>query len=1006
MPHCPVCQASISTADGATIPWECLNCHERFVGRYVGLQLISAGEMGEVYEGWDSRDEFGRVAIKFPRSREPEANRRFQREIEASTQLQDENIVRAFEHGQEAGRFYLVMEFVQGERLDKLVGAQHPLPVERVVRYLVDLAAGLEFAANSHIVNRDIKPSNILITDDDRAKILDFGLALIADLDHDVHDRTRAGMTLGTPAYMAPEQTLDAHNVTIEADVYALGCTIFFCLTGRQPFLDVNLAGVQRRHAAEPRPSIRDSRPDVSADLQTLVWRMMAITANDRPRPSEIRVRATQLLTGQPLNDIEPVHNHAAELLNTEPFDVACPTCHEVYHLQSNALGQFLTCTNPRCQPFKVESHLIVSKLPTPASADLTYVEAVAVEDDDLDQTNWQSSENTIGGTSSQFEKAGHSQHRAETVDFVTGEAVDDDEPEWTSVDEIEEEFGESTTAPAAEEDHYEPGGFPWRVALLGLVVLGGVFGVMGSMAYKRLNPPPDTVWEHIVSEEFGLSHWDVAATSFEKFGQDYPTFAKSAYVPFFVDLCNAQNAAKNDPAAALLDRLNGIYRKYRDEEVYALYANYLYDLTQRPVERFLEEAKRSHDVEKIEQANTAFQLFSTVAKSMKDEWVPERVAKIEELLKSSTEQVQRDRSRDVMLAELKQLRESAATIDPDKVYARYEALKIAYPQLARDKQLEDELHQAEQFEVQQVTYEVAPPFAGEANDARAKNRATAPSTTLWMLESAPPQKKDARDTSVVLALARGVLYAFNSHGVFRWAHRLGVDCDGLPLRIPETPTSPPLLLAASPGEGRLLALDARDGAERWSYKLDGAIFTAPTLVTMEPLDGETTPRTWGLLPTAAGDIHVLELVLGKRVGTIHLNKPLATGGKYDLTTRLVYFPAENKRLFAIDPAVLDDPTRPACRSILFTNHSGGSLRSEPIIAGPYLILNQAAGFDTTVLRVFRIHEGGFRSPHDGPLKEETLAGWTWHPPLVSPDRVTFCHRPRRYWCLWRELEY
>jgi hypothetical protein len=238
------------------------------------------------------------------------------------------------------------------------------------------------------------------------------------------------------------------------------------------------------------------------------------------------------------------------------------------------------------------------------------------------------------------------------------------------------------------------------------------------------------------------------------------------------------------------------------------------------------------------------------------------------------------------------------------------------------------------------------------------------------------------------MALARGILYVFDGHGKFLWARRLGVDSDGLPIKIEATPTSPPLLLAASAEEGKLLALDARNGDLRWAYKLAGGVFTAPTIVSADLHDDPGLSKQRGLLPTANGDIHVVELELGKRLGQFHLNNPLATGGTYDPLTKLVYFPAENKRLFAIDPAVIDHPGR-ACRSMLFTNHPGGSLRSEPIVAGPYLILNQATDFDATVLRVFRIVEGGFRSQHDAPLKEEQLEGWTWHPPLLSPDRLT-----------------
>jgi outer membrane protein assembly factor BamB len=952
--------------------------------------------MGEVYEARDTSRDNCRVAIKFPRSNEPEASRRFRREIEASIRLKHANIVHAFEHGQEAGRLFLVMEFVHGKRLDELIQSEQPLPLARVARYLTGLAAGLEVAAQSRVVNRDIKPSNILIADDDQAKIVDYGLGLISDFDQGSFDTTRSGVTLGTPAYMAPEQFVDPHSATIAADVYALGCTIFYCLTARQPFLDLDLAGLHQRHATAPRPSICQTRSDIPEAFDRLVQRMMAVQPSKRPDPLEICQDVAVLLANGS-------HTPTPTAGVASSFDVRCPSCGELYHVDRSSLGMVLPCRNARCDPFKVEPNLIVSGQQTPQTVGPQFVEAMAVddEDDDFDRMEWTSGNaDVVAAGPAHDNTLHHVQGHAETVAHGGPAATSSDEGDFERalppgqdrpdvVDAVADDDPFDTSPP--EDTYYQPSAFPWRIALVAGVVLLGVFGVMGRMAYRRIYPPPEEVWDRIVADEFGLSHWELASANFAKLAQDYPAFPKNEYVPFFVELCDAQIAATTDPAQALLDRMNGIYKKYRDEEVYALYANYLYDLTERPVRRFLEEATRERNPAKIEQAKTAFELFSTVANSMKDDWVKDRIQKLDESLKDADAEVRRERARDLVLGDLKKLRESDATVDPDKAYARYDALRKEYPQLGKAKELEEALRQAEQFEVQQVTYEVAAQSPIESQDPPTTAQGREPSATLWLLnKQSLAQDKQMRASAVVLALARGVLYAFDERGTFLWARRLGIDCDGLPVRISETPTSPPLLLTASPGEGRLLALEERTGRVRWSYKLDGAVFTAPTIVPTLAADGDTVTRTCGLLPTATGEIHVLELVLGKRLGTIRVNKPLASGGKYDPLTRLVYFPAENKRLFAIDPKVLDDPSRPACRSVLFTNHPGGSLRSEPILAGPYLILNQAAGFDNTLLRVFRVHEGGFRSPHDAPLKEEALEGWTWLPPLVAPDRVTF----------------
>src|SRR5262249_38703040 len=155
---------------------------------------------------------------------------------------------------------------------------------------------------------------------------------------------------------------------------------------------------------------------------------------------------------------------------------------------------------------------------------------------------------------------------------------------------------------------------------------------------------------------------------------------------------------------------------------------------------------------------------FSTVAGSMKDDWVADRVAAVRENLEKSAKEVARDRARDDMLAELKQLCTPQSSLDPDQVYARYEALKTTYPDLARYRPLEDAMREAEQFEVRQVKYEAAAPATDNIDAVAAARGERSPSATLWLLDkTVPAHDKVLDDASVVLALARGVLYAFDA---------------------------------------------------------------------------------------------------------------------------------------------------------------------------------------------------------------------------------------------------
>ena len=886
MPTCPACKCSFDVTAGRTIPWECPACSERFVSQYGELQLIAAGAMGDVYQGCDYLVNRRPVAIKMPRSNEPEAARRFQREIEASKRLRHENIVSAYEHGEECGRLFLVMEFVAGERLDRVVDQQHPLAPRRVANYLHDLASGLDHAQRSQVLNRDIKPSNILITPDDRAKILDYGLALITDLDQAGQDVTRSGMALGTPAFSAPEQFFDPHRVTIAADVYSLGCTIFFCLTRRQPFFGLDTEDLQRQHAKAPRPSTRQLRPDVANSFDRLIRRMMAVSPDQRPQPAEIRDHVAFLLSDGQHLDATPVAAGAGEM-----FDVKCPLCGKLYHVDQYAFGKVIRCHKRDCKPFKVEPHLIVSPTAGPRAEPLDFVEWTAADDDESYDADWvRADEEFKPSDPSGIDTAWRLYPKSDThehVDTPPTSSVPEEPPEEPHWDPDVDPAVESATdgdPMVAEAEHFTEAmmveGLPalvgksprhllWVWAIVGVLSLGSAVATW--TIYKQRNPPPNVVWERVVKDEFGLRHWEDAKKSFEAFQRDLPADPNAVYAPFFIDLCNARLQTAQESPEASLKRFQGIYRAYRDQDVYGLYVNYLYDLTQDFVKRLLEEGGNKHDPEMIRQAWTAFELYSTVAKSMKDDWVEERVKEIETLVKTSERRVSREVARATILADLETLQRPDSKLDADMVYARVDGLKALYPELGRDRQLINALSQAEQFEVKQVTYERVEQGDGETNESAATSDGTKTRTsTLLLLSDAAtaPTDHPANDGQVFLALARGVLYAFDSHGNFLWARRLGLDSDGLPVKIEETPTSPPLLLAASADEGRLLALEAWTGRLRWSYKLDGDIFTAPTILSDGSVKDQAQPGKRGLLAAANGDIHVLELVLGKRLGT------------------------------------------------------------------------------------------------------------------------------------------
>ncbi len=343
MTVCPACQSDFLPVPGE-FPQRCPVCRVLVLGAYCELHWIGGGGMGDVYRAREPRMGDRIVAIKIPRTGvdTDSVQRRFEREIMASARLQHENAVRAYYRGEEAGRPYLVMEFVTGTKLSDVIWRDHPLAARRVARIMLGVARGLAHAERLGVVNRDIKPANIfLVRPDDTPKLIDYGLALIKDRQEEV---TRHGSLLGTPNYIAPEQFRDPHSVSVLADVYSLGCTAFCCLTGQPPFAGSSeIDETYRLHSSAERPSARTRRPDVPENLDALVRQMMAVEPHQRPTPRQLIRDLEEILPE--LSDLAPAlpHNAAA------PIDVVCPSCQTSYHLSFRSAGSRVRCANRLC---------------------------------------------------------------------------------------------------------------------------------------------------------------------------------------------------------------------------------------------------------------------------------------------------------------------------------------------------------------------------------------------------------------------------------------------------------------------------------------------------------------------------------------------------------------------------------------------------------------------------------------------------------------------------------
>jgi eukaryotic-like serine/threonine-protein kinase len=206
--------------------------------RYRVQTLLGRGGMGAVYRA-EHRLMERTVALKVI-SRElmdrPAVVERFRREVKAASRLTHPNIVQAYDAEQAGDTHFLVMECVEGTTLARLVAERGPLPAAEACDYVRQAGEGLQHAYEHGMVHRDIKPHNLMVTAAGRVKILDFGLARLGSEIGPADAVTASGMVLGTADYIAPEQADDPHAADTRADVYSLGCTLYFLLTGHPPF--------------------------------------------------------------------------------------------------------------------------------------------------------------------------------------------------------------------------------------------------------------------------------------------------------------------------------------------------------------------------------------------------------------------------------------------------------------------------------------------------------------------------------------------------------------------------------------------------------------------------------------------------------------------------------------------------------------------------------------------------------------------------------------------------
>ena len=281
-------------------------------------ELIGGGGMGAVFRAHDEQLD-RTVAIKVIPfvGDDPDLQRRFRNEAQSAAKLDHPRIARVFDAGVHDEWHYIVFEFIQGTNVRDLVTVDGVMTIDEAVYYTSQLADALQHAADRGIVHRDIKPSNILISTEGRLKLVDMGLARSENIELS-EDMTASGVTLGTFDYISPEQAHDPRDADLRSDIYSLGCTLYFMLTGSPPYPGGTMLQKLLSHGNAPPPDPREVRPEVSENLVAVLNKMLAKKPADRYQSAndliadlhEVAIR-DRLTRAQSLGPAPPIQTNA-----------------------------------------------------------------------------------------------------------------------------------------------------------------------------------------------------------------------------------------------------------------------------------------------------------------------------------------------------------------------------------------------------------------------------------------------------------------------------------------------------------------------------------------------------------------------------------------------------------------------------------------------------------------------------------------------------------------------
>lgn len=324
-------------------------CENEQIGNYEIIRELGSGGMGTTYLAKQiSMDRIVALKVLQPAlSRDAEYVRRFEREAKMAAKLNHNNIATAYEVGSEAGKHFMSMEFIEGETLAQKIESEKILDEETASDIIRQASEALQHASEHNLVHRDISPKNIIIRPDGIIKLIDMGLA--RSVSQKASALTAKGTTLGTPAYMSPEQCAGKDDLDIRSDIYSLGCVFYECITGEAPLVGETMFETLSLHINNEVPPVSNKNPEVSDLVCHIIQKMVAKVPEDRYQtPNEIiegfeADHQTVKNTLEKMEDIKPISEQLKEWDNSSSVEIKLKCNENEYtHLIARKLEQKL----------------------------------------------------------------------------------------------------------------------------------------------------------------------------------------------------------------------------------------------------------------------------------------------------------------------------------------------------------------------------------------------------------------------------------------------------------------------------------------------------------------------------------------------------------------------------------------------------------------------------------------------------------------------------------------